>query len=249
MSYANPILSTGRVSNQAFQKVSTAQLHEVGTRGYLPDGRVFYYSSNVSTALAPGKTVVAGTYPTYGVNIAVASDTAISSRLLPVTLGSSQTLAANLFAGGYVTVNAGTGLGYIYKIRSHAAVAASTAMTLDLWDPITVAVTAASSKVTFSKNPWAEVAIGGATGQIVGVTPTDVPLGSTTTQYFWSQTWGLCPLLSDATVTTAVGQMVIPAASGAGTLDLAASVVSQIGTAPTVSVSAEYRPVFLTICP
>jgi hypothetical protein len=139
---------------------------------------VFYYASNVSTALAPGKTVSSVAYSAFATNIAVASDTAIGSRTLPVTLGSSQTIAAGAFAGGLVTVNAGTGLGYSYKIRGHAAVTASTAMVLDLWDQIVVAVTSASSKVTMAKSPWAEVTIGGATGHIVGVAPVDVPLGS-----------------------------------------------------------------------
>lgn len=264
MAFLYPTLSNGRQSNQSIYQViqvsstapvtptsqNTAQ-HDIGTRASFPDGRVYYYASNTSTALTCGNLLQTTTTAAAFLNIAVASNVGVGSFSVPVTLGSSQTIAASAYAGGYLVINAGAGIGNIYRIREHAAVSASTSMTLVLADPIQTALTSAASKATVMFSPWANVVASSATTNLtVGVAPVAVSAGSATvTQYFWAQTWGLAAVTGDAS-SLAVGSLgIVSATAGSAALDLAASVTQIVGIPMVAGASTEARPFYLTIAP
>lgn len=249
MSFSNPILTAGVPSNQSIHEVvSTDPRHDVGTRGCMSDGRVFYYASSVSSGtLAAGSLVCAPATDTDYINIAVATSAAIGATSLDLTLGGSNTHAVNAFAGGYVVVNDATGEGHTYRVEGSTAVAAGTAITLTLSDPIVVALVAGTSQCTLLLSPFAELArVAGTTSRPAGVTPLEIPAGNTTTQYFWVQTWGTASGEDDAAIADGNG---CQNGATAGQFDIVTaaypSIARQIGT----GVIGEHTPKFLTIAP
>jgi hypothetical protein len=57
---ANPRIPNGAGSPHSIYQVSTTQWHKVGQRGFLDDGRIFYYTRNTgASALDVGKLTVA----------------------------------------------------------------------------------------------------------------------------------------------------------------------------------------------
>lgn len=234
---------------QPVQKVVTTPVHELGTRAALSDGRVFYYASNSGSAIAAGQVVSAPAIGANFTNIAVSANAAIGATSVSVTLGGSSTVAANAYAGGYLVVNDATGEGYTYKIKGHAAVSSSTAMTVDLWDPIVVALVASTSEVTLMKSPWADVVASPSTAVLpVGVAPVAVGAGSTTVQYFWAQTWGVSAVLD--TDTSAIGtEAALSATAGAVAGIGGAGTTQTIGVFLVAGIATENRPKFLQIAP
>ena len=103
----------------------------------------------------------------------------------------------NEYADGYLICNLGTGLGQMYKIKKNTAAYAP--CKIWLYDKIITAI-AAASEITLVKNRYLDVVVSlaSATG-----TPIGVPLITITTggYYFWAQTRGSCPLVTDAALT------------------------------------------------
>ena len=80
-------------------------------------------------------------------------------------------LNVNQFAGGYLVVASGTGIGQTLEIASHQAAAASATFIVTTADPITVTLDA-TSKVSLVANPAKNVII-------MPTTPSAVPVGVT----------------------------------------------------------------------
>ncbi len=253
MSYETPILTAGGASNQSvYTTVETAR-HPVGTSGTLLDGRRYVYSCNRGSAIAAGvlvkMTEPASTDAALAVNTASANDTT-----LDLTFGGSTTLAVNQLAGGYVNVQDDTGEGQLYRIESHAALAAATALTVTI-EPIRVAFAAATS-VSVIQHPNNNVAIadaGNYTQKFVGATTAAVGAGSSTPQFFWAQTYGPASVLN--TGTGGVGTQMTVSASVAGSVGLTAEGGSGTGTYDPVvatmldlaGLDGEHAAVFLTL--
>ncbi len=231
---ANPILLGGRTSNQSIYEelavASTDQTqavgeHPVGTRGAFDDGRVFYYTSNHSTALTAGSLLAVPV--TTGLNRAATDDIiVVTDSFANIAVGVTEfvlqesdittaDLVANDYAEGYLYFNFGTGLGHTFKIRSHDGIDASgtsTAKVVRLYDPIVVAAVN-TTEISFARNMQHRV-IASTTAEeeaCVGVAPIAVTASGAmatdvtatpidiTTYYFWAQTWGPCAVEVDDT--------------------------------------------------
>ena len=134
---------------------SDEALVAVGTLAETADGRKFRYVKAGASDLVVGNAIQAPVEDTDHDDITVRATAAGSTELLITTGSGNGALDANEYAGGFAVIDTTPGLGYVYKISHHAAIAASTngSIFLEAADPIQVALTA-SSKVTLVKNPW-----------------------------------------------------------------------------------------------
>jgi hypothetical protein len=245
------------VGTQGIHDVTTKAEWPVGTRGELPDGRVFYYSkSGTGAALNVGQLYVRKEIATNHENCAVGaatSGTAGSFVVSAITIGATA-LTENQYRDGYLVVTDGAGEGYVYVIESHAAFDASAStVSVRLYTPIVVSLTATST-VSFVSNQYD-------TPQIANTDQADVLVGvpaatitqstSALTYYGWIQTWGLAAVWCDEAV-GGVGQALTIGTGTAGQVeeDDTATTVSQeplVGYNVTPLVDTEYQAVFLTI--
>lgn len=244
---ANPRLPNGLGSPQSIYETSTTAWHKVGQRGFFDDGRVFYYARNSAAAAAiRGQLVMAEL-----VNIASTDNTVLAAAIGATTVNVTPvavTAAKNDFAEGYLCINDGVGEGYTYKIASHPAIVASTAFDMELYDPIVVALEAATSLVTFCKNPWADIVIAAANqAQLaVGIPAGTIAIGSTTKNYGWVQTWGVCAGWDDDTTAIGAG---LTSGTTAGEIEIVAATDDQIGVQLFTGADGDYMPKFLKIAP
>ena len=150
-----PNFSGSTITGQPAFSTSTTALHAVGTQAVTRDGRKYRYVKAGGTDLVVGNALQAPVEDTDHDDIAVRVTDAGSTALLITTGSGSGALDVNEYAEGYAVVDTTPGLGYVYRIASHAAIAASTDGTINLVaeDSIQVALTA-SSKVTLVKNPY-----------------------------------------------------------------------------------------------
>ena len=248
---ASPILYDGLGSPQPIHDSSEIQHHEIGTRGYLRDGRVFYYGKNTSaTALNVGQLVVSAAVVANHQNVTVDAAADLSAGAVSVTLTVGATAAtANQYAEGFLAVTDGTGEAYQYKIREHDAIASSGTATARLYDPIKVGAAAATT-ISLFKNPWDDPVIS-PTAQArvpVGVPQATLADGSSTPQYGWIQTWGPCLVWCDEA--TAIGAEVTIGTGVAGQTEAVDAVAEpRIGQMISTGVATEYQMHFLQIAP
>jgi hypothetical protein len=223
---------------------STTQMHPLGTRAYTSDGRRFRYAQvgavdtvagSLYQSAAPVANHLANTPPAV----------AIGAKSFTYTPGATGG-AANLYAEGYLQVDTTPGNGYMYQVSGHAAITSATAFTLNLVDPIQVALTT-SSRVGLIHNACKNVIVTPTTktAMCVGVAPCVIA----TTAYGWLQTWGPCAALINGT--PAVTAPVINSATTAGALDVwtaaAQPTSSLVGEMMQVGVSGKNNAVFLRL--
>lgn len=115
-------------------------------------------------------------------------------------------LAENELAQGYIYIYDAAGEGAKYRIKSHPAITGQTAGVLTLYDPIRILTTTGTSKATVMHNKFYKFIIHPAP-------PTATPCGWTVTAvlatyYCWLQTKGPLTVLIDGTVV--MGQEVRP---------------------------------------
>ena len=243
---ANPILTNGLGSPQSIysevivthtdqsQNISNLANHKVGTRGAMPDGRVFYYSTNGAVALTAGSALMLAA--TTGLNI-VASDNAIvltasygnfkAGAQRGIDLLGTDIEAADIIEGsyaqGYLYFEKVAPLGEYYKIKHHESINNDDAIagSIDLYDPLKSA-SIATTQISFAKNPYHRV-ITTSTAQneaVIGVSPIGVtasgavPTDAAATEAtvnaytYWTQTWGPCCVeIGDTSVAPGVAAM------------------------------------------
>jgi len=216
--------------------------HVLGTLLTLPDGRKYRYAQAGGSNLAVGKLGQGAAELTNHANMALGADVAIGGQSLSVTPGATAG-AANLYSEGYASINAGTGLGHMYKVASNPAITASTAFTFKLAVPVKVALDDADTKVTLIPNPWKNVIVypTTATGGAVGVAPVAV----TASYYYWAQTGGVGTVLCDGNWT--VGSRLSPSNGTAGAVENGVEAQGFVGVALTTGRTGEYMPILLTI--
>lgn len=133
-----------------------------------------------------------------------------------VLLGSATT--SNLYEDGVLTIEGGTGLGHIYRIKKNSAAGSvyTDLCKLVLYDPIVVAL-AADNVITLTKNKYKDVIVTpvSETGAAVGVPLIDI----TDNYYFWAQTRGYCCIIVGSSGALTVGQQVAIDDSVPGGLD------------------------------
>jgi hypothetical protein len=197
---------------------SATQVHRLGTRAEDEDGRVFRYVKAGGALVAGNVLQSAAAIPDHLATTATAA--AIGARSIVFTPAGTAG-AADLYQDGYLGVSVTPGLGYTYSVAGHAAITASTAFTLNLKEPIQVALTT-SSRLGLIHNKYKNVIqlpATTATGAIVGIATYIIASG----EYGWIGTWGTFSVLT--TGTPALGAMVL----GPGTAAGAAQVVVAAG--------------------
>ena len=194
------------------EKVETSdQKQKLGTRATTPDGRVFYYALNSSSAITTAGFLVDGLLNEADHDMDKAAtaahsvgDTTISLEITEASGGSGD-LVKDEYADGYMMFNDGPGEGEVYRIKSHpahdASADATVIITIDEPDGIRTALTTASLCGLF-KSPYNAIAIvdGDAapttrTG-VIGVTTIPV----TASYYCWVQTSGIATVALGAQV-------------------------------------------------
>jgi hypothetical protein len=147
----------GQAVAQPLFSSSATQFHELGFKATF-QGRTFRYVKAGASALVVGNALQAAVEDTDHDDITCRA-TAIGATSLLITTGSgSGALDENEYADGYAVIDTTPGLGYVYHIKGHAAIAASTDGALQLVDgeSVQVALTS-SSKITLVKNPFKDV--------------------------------------------------------------------------------------------
>lgn len=209
-----PILAdSGIASNQSIYEALKTQEHALGTKAFLSDGRVFYYSSYVgSGALTAGNCMTNAAEVTNHVSVAYASGGAAGSRTVTVTLGATAATEGQ-YVDGYLAHIDGTTPTTFRKIKSNPAAAASATLELTLYDDITDAIT--DGELSLMINPYKSIiqTPGNADVWPGGVLPINLPDSSTDTRYFWLQTAGPAGVIGDGS-TFAEGMRVSIATAG-----------------------------------
>jgi hypothetical protein len=206
------------------------------------DGREFRWCYAGSTTLVAGNLQQSPAQIANHINLVVVQAQAIGDTQITVTLGGTAA-TANQYAGGYAQVYTSTGAGLQYSISSHPAQATTTGnLTLNLSDPILVAITT-SSTVSLVLNPYNGVIVNpiSATGAPVGVAHWALP----TATYGWIQTHGVANVLNDAGTTVGLG--LAPSAGTAGAVKTMAATLCQVGYALQTGTSTDYCAAFLTM--
>lgn len=186
--------------------------HPVGTRGQLPDGRVFYYCSNGTSAVTEGELMMQSNHvrSTDHDNITLTSTGVVGVGTYKITFNEADLdtsdIIENEYADGYLWVNDVTGEGQVCKIIGHERIDASGTADriIELGNPIRTALSA-TSQISFGRNSYdriiqtstsaAEFVVGvcgggglsASTALATDVTTTEAP---TTTYFGWVQTWG-----------------------------------------------------------
>lgn len=188
----------------------------------------------------------------------------------PATAGTYQILVTNAatklnvneYAGGYLIVAVGTGLGQTLQIASHQAAAASGTFLVTLQDPIQVTLDA-TSKVSLIRNPYIGVVVSaaGPTATVVGSTFYTIGAGTASTYdgtsgalvtqgqpvYAMLGCHGIWGVRADATSTPAVGLPAAASTTTAGDLTVFTAAKSYIGNMAQTSTSAHYAAVDLKL--
>lgn len=196
----------------------------IGTRVKRQDGNIYRYAqfgaaTKAGLIVAPDLNESARAY---SANVVVATSSAfqqdsettgtypgmVGSKYVVLQLG---TQAADKFAGGYITISSGTGLGYTYRIKGNAA--SGTATVLELYDHIQVGLDATGDiAIAPSKYANVEPALAGNTQNslAVGVSVTAM----TNNYYGWICTRGVIGIADSGGQTT--GKLVILSNTDAG---------------------------------
>jgi len=188
----------------------------------------------------------------------------------PATAGTYQILVTNAgtklnvnqYAGGYLIVATGTGLGQTLQIASHQAAAASATFVLTLQDPIQVTLDA-TSKVSLIRNPYIGVVVSaaGLTGTVVGSTFYAISAGTASTYdgtsgalttpgqpvYAFVGCHGIWGIRADGTGTPAVGLPASASTTTAGDITVFTAAKQYVGNMAQTSTSAQYAAVDLKL--
>ena len=199
---------------------STTQHHELGAEFRDKWGRTFRYAKAGASNLVAGN-YLQGPAQITTHQVMTPSAAAIGATSVSATLGVTNAVTANQYAGGFLVVDTTPGNGYAYVIKSHPAAEADAACVFTLGEPLKVALTS-SSRVSLMRNPYDGVIqspVTTLTGAPVGVAVFAIPAG----EYGWIQTKGVAPALVAGT--PAVGSTVgLPgSAAGAAVIDGAAT--------------------------
>lgn len=233
------------VAGQDLNTDSSTQQMAIGAYVETADGRGFRYSKIGAVSTVAGK-VYQGTaldatnlQPSGGLAVGAAAaigDTSISTS-------TSTTWAANLLAGGYVSINVTPGQGYIYRVKSNTATSGATGGVVVLEDPLKVALTT-SSKFIAAQHPYSGLVVepGTPTAAIAGVATNIITNGN----YGWIQTKGACSVLF--TGTGVAGKAVGSLSGGtAGSAAPAIAATNILGYHMATGITGEYALINLTI--
>ncbi len=230
-----------------------------GARFDTADGREFVLIQNGGTALVSGNLIQGPV--TIGANHQnlVVATAAIGATQVTVTLGGTA-VTANQYQGGFLVINAGTGIGQTLRIASHPAQSTTSGtVVLTLEDALKVATLVSDTKGSLILNPYGapygvDVRTSGCvvcpttlTGPIIGVTVSPIPASTATVpSYGLIQTKGVVGCLNDAN--TAIGLDLMHSANTAGAVaTYVAATSSRVGTSTVAGVTTEVRPITIQL--
>lgn len=228
------------VTPQEIFSTSSTQGTDLGALATSGDGRYFRYCLAGATALVAGKLQQAAIEDTTNQQALTVTNPALGATSVVTT--TTVTLAANLLAGGFMTINsATTGAGFNYKIKGNTA-ATTAVTTFTLEDPIALACTG-TTIIDVKLNPYQSVIVNptAATSVPVGVAVYNV----TAAQYGWVQVGGPACVLADGTVV--VGTALVASNATAGAVEALTGVQAIVATAITGIASTDYGLVKLMI--
>lgn len=213
-----------------------------GQKFDLADGRevtlVSVGGSNiVSGVLVQGSAIVADNQ-----NIAVAANAAVGATSITVTLGATA-VTANQYAGGFVVINAGSGIGQTLQIASHPAASGAASLVITLSDAVQVAITSASSKACLIASPYEDVVINPTTPTATPVGVTLYPLTASAYGYVVSK--GIVSCLADGN--PAVGAALSSSNATAGAVESGVIAQGFVGRALQAGVTTESRAIFVDL--
>jgi multisubunit Na+/H+ antiporter MnhF subunit len=241
----------------------------VGSKFRSGDGREFVLVQNAGTAIASGVVVQgpAAQANAVGLSPATTSTTGylaslgpiagvIGGKTIQIATGATAVLV-NRFAGGYLNVVEGTGLGQTMKIASNTAASTTSAMGVVLEDAFSVA-TSTDSRFTFTINPYGSkngtdfttdgVIISPATtltGVTLGVSFYPIPASTATVpSYGFIQTKGPVAVLGSSTVALGI-DVCVPSGTPGAVVTYAVATGPRIGTAVVATASTKYNIVNL----
>ncbi len=216
--------------------------HNLGEQVMTNDGRQWRYGAAAST-LTKGNLNQAPAPIDNHKNMATAA-AALGATQVTVTPGATGG-AANIYAEGYLVVNDVTGEGMTYQVKGHPTITSSVAFTVDLFDPIRVALTSTSetSLVHNAYNAFVEATVTTTRGS--GVSMVSGAAGD----YVWLQNRGVASVLNGTAVT--LGAPLVAESSGKVNDQadiLGASSENTVAWASIMAgVATEFRPVYLMI--
>lgn len=228
---------------QDFRDISSVKMLPIGTYAETADGRGYRYALAGGTTLSPGKLGVAATVNADATNKTVAASVAVGATSVVIDAGGA--IAAGVYDDGYLTINDATGEGISYHVKSHGVLSGAGELTVNLSEPVKVALTVDVSEASLTQNPWSGVVISVADQADM---PVGVPNVSITNAYYgWVQTRGVCAVLADETVTA--GAAVVTGSSTVGAVETMDTddVVPEVGVALAAAVDTEYREIYLKI--
>lgn len=237
------------VANGLVQTSTDASLATlVGTRWDLSDGREVVLASVASgTTVAAGKLYQDPAEITTHQNMPVTAYQAYSANgnvpaKVTCTLGNTNAVVANQYAGGLLIVNDANGEGQSLRVASHPAAAADASLAVTLEEGATTLITT-SSEVSLIPPHGKNVIIAATTvtGAPVGVALSIVAAGS----YGWFVTKGAVACLGDGTLQ--VGSAVSPSNAVAGAVENGVIAQGFCGTCIQTGVDTEYRAVYMNI--
>lgn len=230
-----------------------------GSKFIASDGREFVLIQNAGVALVAGNLIQGPV--TIGANHTnlACTTAAIGATTITVTLGGTA-VTANQYQGGFLFVNAGTGIGQTLRIAGHPAQSSTSGTVLiTLEDPFQVATLASDSKITLQLNPYGsangvDVRTSGCvvcptvlTGPIIGVSVT--PIAASTSaipSYGFIQTKGVVGCLNDAT--TAIGLDLMHSSNTAGAvMTYVVATAGRVGNSHVAGVTTEVRPITIQL--
>lgn len=237
-------MGVSKVRELAFRDVSSVKQGRIGVKDETVDGRVYRHTLAGGVALAPGLLTVAAAHAANHVNRPVSGSVVVGASKVLVSLGATA-VTADQYIDGQLVVNDAAGEGISYLIAGHNTAASSGTVTVQLDEPVKVALTDATSEVSLIANAWSAVVV---SPGAIAHRPTGVPNVTIAAGYYgWLQTRGECSVLSDGIITKGAGAIPSDAVNGAVEIEVAATVTSRVGIAPEATVDTEYRLINLCI--
>lgn len=236
-----------------------------GVRFNTDDGRQVVIVRNAATAIGSGLLVQAPAevtaFNSLAITVPAATPATAGSNQILVTNGAT-VLNQNQFAGGYLIVNAGTGIGQTLQVASHTGGSNAGTFTVTLQDPIQVTLDATST-VTLVPNPYKDVVVSatGLTGIAVGATAYAVAASVASTfsattgaltalgtpVYAFIGCHGIWGIRADGTSTPAVGLPASASTTTAGDVTVFTAAKQIIGNMAGTATSAKTAPVYLIL--
>lgn len=224
-----------------------------GAVGFTTDGRRFRLCSlpSTGTTLAACKMIQGpaqvsnyhlGTVSTQAAGDGSVNSTSGVTSVIYTFAGGATTVAANFFAGGFLSVVTGTGSPQQVQIAGNPAVTSSTTIALTLQDPLVLA-TVNTATAELYVNAYGDPIITPAsalTGQIVGVPMVGVTVSSNSGQqtWFWAQDQGFATVLGQGTTGQGLGAS--NSTSTAGALMVVAATTPQLAVATEAGADGLY---------